>query len=236
MVGSPPNKTKPHDFPEPTSLRERKLEKKKMAEAEGKRLRSKNPELPEECIREIVSRLNPKQWCRGCAVSQKFSEASESDENWVRFLPPDWLAILSRSSAHLHFTSLKQLYLHLSDNPILIDSNSMALSFLYNSFTFTCWFGFWYLGLVSKPTLLSFQFLLSPNSIVNLHMPSRLKKINKLVKGCKWTNLSMTRTAQDKTCLCLFFLVNNPSSTSSLIWELTVYNTIIDLKLGCISL
>lgn len=132
--------------------------------------------------------------------------------------------------------SLKQLYLHLSDNPILIDSNSMALSFLYNSFTFTCWFGFWYLGLVSKPTLLSFQFLLSPNSIVNLHMPSRLKKINKLVKGCKWTNLSMTRTAQDKTCLCLFFLVNNPSSTSSLIWELTVYNTIIDLKLGCISL
>ncbi|XP_075650337.1 putative F-box protein PP2-B12 [Castanea sativa] len=96
-----------------------------MAEAEGKRLRSK-PELPEECMREIVSRLNPKEWCRGCAVSQKFREACESDENWVRFLPPDWLAILSRSSAHLHFTSFKQLYLHLSDNPILIDANSMS--------------------------------------------------------------------------------------------------------------
>ncbi|KAM3682962.1 hypothetical protein ACJW31_12G110200 [Castanea mollissima] len=107
-----------------------------MAEAERRRLRSK-PELPEECMREIVSRLNPKEWCRGCAVSQKFREACESDENWVRFLPPDWLAILSRSSAHLHFTSFKQLYLHLSDNPILIDANSMVLSFFfYNSFTF----------------------------------------------------------------------------------------------------
>ena len=38
---------------------------------------------------EIVSWLNPKEWCRRCAVSQKFHEASESDENWVTFLPPD---------------------------------------------------------------------------------------------------------------------------------------------------
>ncbi|XP_065637206.1 uncharacterized protein LOC112040241 [Quercus suber] len=96
-----------------------------MAEAERERLRS-NPELPEECMREIVSRLNPKEWCRGCAVSQTFREACESDENWVTFLPPDWFAILSRTSAHLHFTSLKQLYLHLSDNPFLIDGNSMS--------------------------------------------------------------------------------------------------------------
>nr|XP_023928908.1 putative F-box protein PP2-B12 [Quercus suber] len=100
-----------------------------MAEAERERLRS-NPELPEECMREIVSRLNPKEWCRGCAVSQTFREACESDENWVTFLPPDWFAILSRTSAHLHFTSLKQLYLHLSDNPFLIDGNSMQSFFL----------------------------------------------------------------------------------------------------------
>ena len=45
-----------------------------MAEAERERLHS-NPELPEECMREIVLRLNPKEWCRGCAVSQKFHEA-----------------------------------------------------------------------------------------------------------------------------------------------------------------
>ena len=77
-------------------------------------------------MREIVSWLNPKEWCRKCAVSQKFREASEFDENWVTFLPPDWLAILSRTSAHLHFTSLKQLYLYLFDNPILIDGNSMV--------------------------------------------------------------------------------------------------------------
>ena len=91
-----------------------------MVEIECEWLRS-NPKLPEECMREIVSQLNPKEWCRGCAVSQKFHKASEFDENWVTFLPLDWLTILSKTSVHLHFTSLKQLYLHLSDNPIIID-------------------------------------------------------------------------------------------------------------------
>ena len=45
-----------------------------MAEAERERLRS-NPKLSEECMREIVLQVNPKEWCRGCAVSQKFCEA-----------------------------------------------------------------------------------------------------------------------------------------------------------------
>ena len=45
-----------------------------MVEAECEWLHS-NPELLEECMREIVSRLNLKKWCRGCAVSQKFREA-----------------------------------------------------------------------------------------------------------------------------------------------------------------
>lgn len=45
-----------------------------MAEAERERLRS-NPKLSKECMREIILQLNPKEWCRGCAVSQKFREA-----------------------------------------------------------------------------------------------------------------------------------------------------------------
>ena len=45
-----------------------------MAEAKRKQLCS-NLELPKECMREIVSWLNPKEWCKGCAVSQKFREA-----------------------------------------------------------------------------------------------------------------------------------------------------------------
>ena len=44
-----------------------------MAKAERERLRL-NPKLPEECMREMVSRLNPKEWCKGCAVSQKFHD------------------------------------------------------------------------------------------------------------------------------------------------------------------
>ena len=51
-----------------------------MVEIECEWLRS-NPKLPEECMREIVSQLNPKEWCRGCAVLQKFRKASKFNEN-----------------------------------------------------------------------------------------------------------------------------------------------------------
>nr|XP_023897431.1 F-box protein PP2-B10-like [Quercus suber] len=78
--------------------------------------------LPEECISEIVSWTSPKDACRACVVSPKFREAAESDVVWERFLPSDYESIIARSS-DLNYSSKKELYLCLSENPILIDDS-----------------------------------------------------------------------------------------------------------------
>ncbi|KAK9993798.1 hypothetical protein SO802_023501 [Lithocarpus litseifolius] len=79
--------------------------------------------LPEGCISEIVSRTSPKDACRACVVSRKFRKAAEYDVVWVRFLPSDYESIIARSSDSLNYSSnsKKELYLYLSENPILID-------------------------------------------------------------------------------------------------------------------
>ncbi|KAK9993800.1 hypothetical protein SO802_023503 [Lithocarpus litseifolius] len=85
--------------------------------------------LPEECISNIVSLTSPKDACTACAVSPIFRAAAESNVVWDRFLPSDYHAIISRSSTSLdslNFSSKKQLYLSLSDNPILIDGNKKS--------------------------------------------------------------------------------------------------------------
>ena len=80
--------------------------------------------LPEGCISDIVSLTSPRDACRICAVSPMFRAAAESDAVWDRFLPSDYKAIIARSSSSpLNFSSKKQLYLTLSDNPILIDDS-----------------------------------------------------------------------------------------------------------------
>ncbi|XP_075647904.1 F-box protein PP2-B10-like isoform X2 [Castanea sativa] len=83
--------------------------------------------LPEGCISEIVSWTSPKDACRACVVSPKFRKAAESDVVWVRFLPSDYESISARSSDSLNFSSKKELYLYLSENPILIDDSKKRL-------------------------------------------------------------------------------------------------------------
>ncbi|WCJ44646.1 F-box family protein [Euphorbia peplus] len=79
------------------------------------------PELPEGCIANILSFTNPKEACISAAVSSDFRDAANSDSVWESFLPPDYLSIVS-ASAFLcrNFTSKKQLYLSLCDDPVLI--------------------------------------------------------------------------------------------------------------------
>ncbi|XP_023928957.1 putative F-box protein PP2-B12 [Quercus suber] len=84
--------------------------------------------LPEGCIANIVSFTTPKDACRACAVSPIFRAAAESNAVWERFLPSDYQAIIARSSSPdiLNLPSKKQIYLRLSDNPILIDDNKKS--------------------------------------------------------------------------------------------------------------
>ncbi|KAM3730755.1 hypothetical protein ACB098_12G110200 [Castanea mollissima] len=85
--------------------------------------------LPEGCISDIVSLTSPKDACRECAVSRIFREAAESNAVWESFLPSDYQAIIARSSSSsdsLNLCSKKQIYLSLSNNPILIDDNKKS--------------------------------------------------------------------------------------------------------------
>ena len=118
--------------------RERERKKKMMEkEKEGERNGPTSCDadvsvLPEECISNIVSLTSPKDACTACAVSPIFRAAAESNVVWTRFLPSDYQAIIARSSTSLdslNFSSKKQLYLSLSDNPILIDDNKKVLFF-----------------------------------------------------------------------------------------------------------
>ncbi|XP_050254508.1 F-box protein PP2-B10-like [Quercus robur] len=85
--------------------------------------------LPEGCISDIVALTTPKDACRSCAVSSIFRAAAESNAVWESFLPSDYQAIIAQSSSSsdfLNLSSKKQLYLSLSDNPILIDGNKKS--------------------------------------------------------------------------------------------------------------
>ncbi|KAG6427290.1 hypothetical protein SASPL_111532 [Salvia splendens] len=82
--------------------------------------------LPEDCIATALSLTSPKDVCRLSAVASTFRSASQSDAVWGRFLPSDYLHIISRAldgcdSLLSKFHSKKDLYLHLCDHPLLID-------------------------------------------------------------------------------------------------------------------
>ncbi|KAL1549609.1 putative F-box protein PP2-B12 [Salvia divinorum] len=82
--------------------------------------------LPEDCIATALSLTSPKDVCRLSAVASTFRSASQSDAVWGRFLPSDYLHIISLAldggdSLLSQFHSKKDLYLHLCDHPILID-------------------------------------------------------------------------------------------------------------------
>ncbi|KAJ4955863.1 hypothetical protein NE237_012646 [Protea cynaroides] len=82
--------------------------------------------LPEGCISNILSLTSPPDACRSSVVSSVFRSAADSDSVWERFLPSDIQQILC-SSVPLSlptFSSKKELFLHLCDNPLLIDNGT----------------------------------------------------------------------------------------------------------------
>ncbi|XP_027352506.1 putative F-box protein PP2-B12 [Abrus precatorius] len=84
--------------------------------------------LPEGCIANVLSFTTPHDACILSLVSSTFRSAAQSDVVWDRFLPSDYLAIISQSSAPLTFSSKKHLYLQLCQNPLLIDSGKKSFA------------------------------------------------------------------------------------------------------------
>ncbi|XP_024029827.1 putative F-box protein PP2-B12 [Morus notabilis] len=82
--------------------------------------------LPEGCIADIVSLTSPRDACRLCMVSTTLRSVAESDTVWERFLPPDYLSVVSPHS--LPCTSKKDLFFSLCDRPLLIEQGTKSFS------------------------------------------------------------------------------------------------------------
>ncbi|XP_043722222.1 F-box protein PP2-B10-like isoform X4 [Telopea speciosissima] len=87
--------------------------------------------LPEGCISNILSLTSPPDACRSSVVSSGFRSAANSDSVWEKFLPSDIHQILSSSvspSSLSNFSSKKELFLHLCDNPLPLDNGSKTFA------------------------------------------------------------------------------------------------------------
>ncbi|KAJ4956232.1 hypothetical protein NE237_013015 [Protea cynaroides] len=88
--------------------------------------------LPESCIVDIFSRIctSPRDACRLSAVSLIFQSAADSDSIWERFFPSDVQLILSSSVSQSlpDFSSKKEQFLYLCDNPLLVENGTMTFA------------------------------------------------------------------------------------------------------------
>lgn len=84
--------------------------------------------LPEECLAHILSLTSPEDVLRSAPVSKRFSSVAISDDVWEKFLPSDYRQIVSQSSDHLEFNSLKDLYFLLCSSHILIDQSTKSFT------------------------------------------------------------------------------------------------------------
>ncbi|EYU32965.1 hypothetical protein MIMGU_mgv1a023724mg [Erythranthe guttata] len=84
--------------------------------------------LPEGCIANIISFTSPKDACTAAAVSVGLKSAAESDTVWERFLPPDYVEIVSGSSSPVAaYSTKKELFFSLCDSPLLVDGGKLSL-------------------------------------------------------------------------------------------------------------
>ncbi|KAI3952471.1 hypothetical protein MKW92_035541 [Papaver armeniacum] len=79
--------------------------------------------LPEGCISDILSLTTPADVCRSSLVSTLFKSAADSDALWEKFLPDDYLEIITGALRPFSpaVLSKKDLYYRLCDDPLLID-------------------------------------------------------------------------------------------------------------------
>lgn len=92
-------------------------------------------ELPEGCIAAVLSSTTPVDACRLSFISKNFLSASDSDAVWNRFLPSDISSIISQFPSLSNIPTKKDLYIALSDRPIIIDNGKKVFFFLTANFS-----------------------------------------------------------------------------------------------------
>lgn len=93
-------------------------------------------DLPEGCIENVLSFTTPQDVARLSLVSSTFKSAAESDSVWDKFLPADYRSIISQSETDvddsLSVLSKKDLYVNLTQKPILIDGGKKVIILIYS--------------------------------------------------------------------------------------------------------
>ncbi|KAM3282744.1 hypothetical protein P3S67_026389 [Capsicum chacoense] len=85
--------------------------------------------LPEGCIVDILDLTSPRDVCHLSLVSTSLCCVADSDSVWPNFLPSDYRSIIARSSTPIpEFRSLKDIYVYLSHNHVLIDEGHKSFS------------------------------------------------------------------------------------------------------------
>ncbi|KAH0745522.1 hypothetical protein KY285_007179 [Solanum tuberosum] len=105
------------------------MEKEQSEENESNNTRTCLSMLPEGCIAEIFAFTSPPDVCRFSLISTSLHSAADSDSVWAKFLPSDYPSIIAKSPTPIpDFRSLKDVYVYLSDHPILIDEGRKIFS------------------------------------------------------------------------------------------------------------
>ncbi|ESQ33080.1 hypothetical protein EUTSA_v10004854mg [Eutrema salsugineum] len=76
-----------------------------------------------DCISKIISFTSPRDACVVASVSKTFESAAKSDIVWDKFVPPEYASLVPRSRV---FSSKKELYFALCDDPVLIDDGKKS--------------------------------------------------------------------------------------------------------------
>ncbi|XP_047337357.1 F-box protein PP2-B11-like [Impatiens glandulifera] len=84
--------------------------------------------LPEGCIAHVLSLTTPQDACRLSLVASAFRSAADSDAVWEAFLPSDYKEIIARGVSPPPPLTTKDLFFHLADNPLIIDSGTKSFS------------------------------------------------------------------------------------------------------------
>lgn len=80
--------------------------------------------LPEDCISNVISFTSPRDACVAACVSKTFESAVNSDSVWEKFLPLDYASLIPQSRV---FSSKKELYIFLCDDPRLIEDGKKVI-------------------------------------------------------------------------------------------------------------
>ncbi|XP_071691220.1 putative F-box protein PP2-B12 [Rutidosis leptorrhynchoides] len=87
--------------------------------------------LPEGFVAKALSLTSPKDACRLSLVCSVFRSAAEWDAVWESFLPVDYRKFVLAAAdggSSLSYSTKKQLYLRLCDQPIIIDGGNKSFS------------------------------------------------------------------------------------------------------------